>query len=191
MTEKSTRLAVQPGWQAADEAKLVASACTDPDAFGRLYDHYVQPVYAYLYSRVGSAPEAEDITAQTFLAALEGINRYHDQGYFAAWLFSIAHHKMVEYFRKQHRQLPLLAAEQVPAAVDTLQQMITSERSAALQQLIKDLPEEERELIRLRYVADLHFSEIAALLGRTEESTKKTLYRLLDRIHMQLEEHHD
>jgi RNA polymerase sigma-70 factor (ECF subfamily) len=68
----------------ADEASLVSSAQRDPAEFAALYDRYFRQVYHYLYSRVGHAAEAEDLTAQTFLAALEALPYYGSRGHFAA-----------------------------------------------------------------------------------------------------------
>lgn len=59
-----------------DVAPLVAAALEDPSAFGRLYDRFIQRIYRYVYSRVGDAHEAEDITSQTFIAAYEFLGRY-------------------------------------------------------------------------------------------------------------------
>ena len=79
---------------------LVAEAKTNSAAFAGLYEHFVQPVYRYLYSRVGSLHDAEDLTSQTFMAAFEGLPRYRERGHFAAWLFRIAQSKLMDYFRK-------------------------------------------------------------------------------------------
>lgn len=67
-----------------DISALAMKAKTDPVAFGRLYDHYVQPVYRYLYSRVESVHEAEDLTSQTFITAYEALSKYRERGQFAA-----------------------------------------------------------------------------------------------------------
>jgi RNA polymerase sigma factor (sigma-70 family) len=187
MTEKIPRMALPESIQKMDETSLVAEAKKNPEAFERLYARYVQPVFRYLCSRVGSVPEAEDITAQTFLAALEGFDRYRDNGHFAAWLFSIARHKTMDHFRQRHRQASLESAEFIPSAADPLEQVIQTERVAALAALIQSLSEEERDLLRLRFVADLPFSEIGRLLGRREDAVKKALYRLLARLQGQLE----
>jgi RNA polymerase sigma-70 factor (ECF subfamily) len=188
MAQRITHMPIIQDVQETDEASLVAAAQRDPAAFGNLYLLYVQPLYRYLFSRIGSTPEAEDATAQTFLAALEAIKRYRHDGHFAAWLFSIARYKAMDTFRQRRNQASLDTADQIPLASDLLQQAIHSERRAALARLIAAMPEEERELIRLRYVADLPFAEIARLLERKEDAVKKTLYRLLARLQSQLED---
>ncbi len=191
MAEPILTMAAIDYFKETDEASLVAAARRDPRAFGRLYALYVQPLFRYLYSRIGSLPEAEDVTAQTFLAALEALGRYRHDGHFAAWLFSIARCKAADYFRAQRQQAPLEDAECLAAeGGDLLQGVLQGERSAALTRLIAALPEEERDLIRLRYVAELSFSEIGRLLGRSEDAAKKALYRLLARLQSQLENPH-
>jgi RNA polymerase sigma-70 factor (ECF subfamily) len=74
---------------------------------------------------------------------------------------------------------------------DVLQQVIQTEQIAALAKLISTLNEEEHELIRLRYIAELSFSEIGRLLNRSEEAVKKSFYRLLARLQSQLEVSHE
>src|SRR5438105_3700139 len=83
--------------QNAEEAELVRLAGRDPDAFARLYDRFVQKVYRYAYRRVRSHADAEDITAQVFRRALEGIAGYDERGApFGAWLFRIARNLLVD-----------------------------------------------------------------------------------------------
>ena len=72
-----------------DIPALVQAAREDPVAFGRLYRHFVQPIYRYLYSQVGTVHDAEDLTSQTFITAYESLPRYRERGYFSAWLFRI------------------------------------------------------------------------------------------------------
>ena len=149
--------------------------------FTAVYREYVQPLYRYLYSRVGRADLAEELTAQTFLAALEGLPRYRP-GNFAGWLFTIARHKAADYFRRQ----PL--AELDPQAdypgpdSDALGALIQAEQKQRLLASIAGLRENERELLRLRYAARLSFPQMAAVLGRGPEAVKKQHYRLLARL---------
>jgi RNA polymerase sigma-70 factor (ECF subfamily) len=191
MTEPTKQTDLLEIARGQEEAGLVAAAKRDPRAFEQLYRLYVQPIFRYIYSRIGSLPEAEDATAQTFLAALEAFDHYHHDGHFAAWLFAIARRKAADHFRSQQRQAPLEYADSVPNGTDLLQDVIRTERKAALAKLFTGLPEDERELIRLRYVAELSFAEIGRLLGCREDAAKKSLYRLLARLQSQLEVYHD
>ena len=170
-----------------DIPKLVEAAVKDPAAFGRLYNHYVQPVYRYLYSRVGTVHDAEDLTSQTFMAAYESLTRYRERGYFAAWLFRIARSRLIDHLRSSRREVELQAAEKGAAVQDALGQVIQDEEISQLQTLIYELTEEEQDLIRLRYVADLSFAEMAGVLGKREDAVKKSVYRLLARLKSQME----
>lgn len=170
-----------------DIPALVTAALADPAAFGRLYDRYVRSIYRYVFSRVGSAHEAEDITSQTFVAAYEALGRYRERGQFSAWLFRIARSKMNDHFRRNRREVQLEAAGQILEREDALGVLIRAEELSQIRFLINHLNEEEQELIRLRYVADLSFVEIASLLGKREDAVKKSLYRLLARLKSQME----
>ncbi len=85
------------------DAALAAAAREDAAAFDALYRRYVTRVYRYCYSRTNNAQVAEDLTAQTFLAALEGIGRFRGDGSVAAWLFGIAANVCKGYYRYQKR----------------------------------------------------------------------------------------
>ncbi|MEN6580487.1 MAG: sigma-70 family RNA polymerase sigma factor [Anaerolineaceae bacterium] len=190
MVERTMSIKQKPQPEEMRVSQIITSARQDPQMFGDLYSLYAQPVFRYLYSRIGSFPEAEDVTAQTFLAILERFPKYRHDGYFASWLFSIARNKAMDYFRKRRKETPLEEAEFIPADGNILQQVIKTERIAALSKLISTLSEDEQELIRLRYVAELSFAEIGHLLGQKEDTVKKSLYRLLARLKVQLEDSH-
>ena len=170
----------------SDEERLVLKAKQDLREFTALYLRYVQPVYRYFFSRIGVQTEAEDATAQTFLSALEGLESYQHNGHFAAWLFAIARRKNADHFRKSGK-LTFLTESIVSGDEDLLQQAIRSDQLAWLTEKIGQLPEEEQELLRLRFAAELQFLDIAKLLNRNEDAVKKSFYRILDRLHKQME----
>lgn len=190
MVERTMSIKTKPQPEEKQILQLITSAKRDPQMFGDLYLLYAQPVFRYLYSRIGSVSEAEDVTAQTFLAALEYLPKYRHNGHFASWLFSIARNKTVDYFRGISKEVSLEAAESIPADVNLPQEAVRTERTVALLKLIKSLPDHEQELIRLRYIAELSFAEIGQLLGQKEDTAKKSLYRLLARLKIQLEDSH-
>ncbi len=170
-----------------DLSDLISAAQENPAAFGRLYDRYVQPIYRYLYSRLGDVHAAEDITSQTFIAAYEALPKYREQGQFSAWLFRIARSKLNDHFRRSRREVGLEAAGELLEREDSLGVLIRAEELSQIRFLIKKLNEEEQDLIRLRYVAELSFGEIAELLGKREDAVKKSVYRLLERLKGQME----
>jgi RNA polymerase sigma-70 factor, ECF subfamily len=176
---------------APDELALVQAARADPKAFGELYRIYVGQVFRYLYSRIGTVPEAEDITAQTFLVAFESFGSFRQDGHFASWLFAIARHKVMDFYRQRKLTTPIDEIRDLPAEADPLAGVIQSERTAALGKLIRALPEGDREVLRLRFLADMSFPEMARLLRRKEDAVKKTTYRLLARLHSQVEAPHE
>jgi len=135
--------------------------------------------------------EAEDVTAQTFLAAFESFDKFRQDGHFASWLFGIARNKAMDHFRKRKNTTSIDEVYDIPVENDPLYGVIQSEQTAALSKLIQALPEEDRDLLRLRFLADMSFPEIAYLLHRNEEAVKKTTYRLLARLHSQLEVSND
>ncbi len=170
-----------------EETILIKTARKDPKAFGDLYKLYVQRVFRYLYSRTGNVQEAEDITAQTFLAAFESFPRFRGDAPFASWLFAIARNKAMDHFRRKKDLIPVENVESIPVNSDPLQAVIRTERLAVLSSLIQKLPEEERELLRLRFLAGMSFQEMAHLLERNQEAVKKEVYRLLVRLQSQVE----
>ncbi|HAF61108.1 MAG TPA: hypothetical protein DCK95_02145 [Anaerolineaceae bacterium] len=174
-----------------DDGDLIQAAKQNPEAFGKIYHRYVHSVYKYFYNRTWNQNEAEDLTAQTFLAVLEGLQKYHDNGYFSAWLFSIARRKAADHFRIKAKQPFVEFNDDIPADSDFLNDIIQSERLTKIAHLFNDLPEKDKEIIRLRYVADLSFAEIGRTLHRNEGTIKKTLYRIVNRMKSKLEEENE
>lgn len=171
-----------------EEAQIIAAARKDPQAFGVLYDQFVGRIYRYLLSRIGSVEDARDVTSQTFLTAFETFPNYQHQGYFSAWLFSIARNKYVDHLRrKRHYPEPVEEIVQDPMP-NPLAELIETERARQLKQKIHELSAEEQDLLRLRFVAELGFAEVAVILNKNEGAVKKSLYRLLARLQSQMED---
>ncbi|MDT8898548.1 RNA polymerase sigma factor [Thermanaerothrix sp. 4228-RoL] len=173
-----------------DDVFLIHLAQRDPSSFSLLYRKYVERVFRYIYSRVGQVPEAEDLTAQTFLSALENFPRFRNNGSFAAWLFAIARSKVMDYFRRQ-RSTPLMENLTDSNERDLLSEVIHSERVATLSKLIANLPEEERELLRLRFLGEMTYAEMAQVLHRSESAVKKATQRTLARLQAQMEVYYE
>ena len=157
-------------------------------AFAALYQRYVASVFRYIHIHTGSAADAEDLTAEVFVDALASLQRYREQGRFAAWLFSIARRKAAGYHRRARPQVALDNAETVPAGgEDPLARVIRDEHLRRLWQAMAGLDDDDQELLRLRFAAELTFGEMAELLGRKEAAVRQAVHRLLRRLEREWE----
>ena len=172
-----------------EDTRLVQTAQATPLDFKPLYQKWLKPVYRYFYFRVGNEKEAEDLTSQVFLKVYEDLPRYQNRGYFSAWLFSIARARAVDFYRKNGREVALAAAEFSSDGLDLLEQTSHNEELRQVIDLINHLSPDEQELIRLRFVAELNYREIGALLHRKEDAVRKAISRILERL--QMEVNHD
>lgn len=190
--EKSLSTEETKGFTLLDDAFQTEGAWNDPAVFNRLYQAFVHPIYRYIYSKVGDGKQAEDLTAEVFLSALESLPRYRHQGHLTAWLFSIARHKVADYYRLRRPEFSIEASNvEVETKGDPLAKIIQSEETRHISGLIHKMGEQDQEILRLRLVAELNFEEIGRLTHKSMEATKKRFYRLLAQMRQQLEHDHD
>lgn len=166
-----------PDYTTLDDAALVKHARNDAEAFAALYRRYLSPLYRYLYRRLGNEKDVEDLTAQVFTEALEGLAAYRERGRFASWLFTIARRRLVDLYREKVPGELDDAPDGMPGLQSALEQDETYSRLA---ELLKQLDDTQQEVLRLRFAAGLEFAEVASILGRTPGAVKMSLYRTLD-----------
>jgi RNA polymerase sigma-70 factor (ECF subfamily) len=166
--------------ETSDEA-IVARALHDRQAFGLVYDRYVDPVYRYCYGRLGSREEAEDATSLIFARALAALPT-HRGGSFRSWLFAIAHNVVLNARRDapRHHQLAIVVelADPGPRPDEMAE---AAERRRSVSEALALLPEEQRRIVELR-LAGLTGPEVAAALGRSHDSVRTTQRRALARL---------
>jgi RNA polymerase sigma-70 factor (ECF subfamily) len=173
-----------------DDAALAREAARqNKEAFTTLYRRYVTPLYRYLYHRLGNAKDAEDLTAQVFMDALEGLASYRERGLFSSWLFTIARRRLMDLYRQ--RPTDSLKDDLPDISFDLQSILEKNESHVRLNQLLDELDDERRELLQLRFAAGLEFSEIASLLGKSEGAVKMNLYRTLDWLKANWETSHE
>ena len=169
-----------------DDANLVKAARNNTEAFSVLYRRYLNRLYRYLLRRVNHVHDAEDLTMQVFNDVLDGLSsrQYHEKGCFAAWLFTIARRRVADYFRQCPSE-PL--SECLSIDVDPTLDIENSELSRYLNTLINRLDARQQELLRLRFSAQLSFSEIALVENSTEAAVKMAFYRTIKLLRSQWE----
>ena len=173
-----TELSPVPHSAVSDEQSLVQAAKSDPQAFAPLYERHQTNVYRYLLSRVGNVQDAEDLTTQTFMAALKGIHHFKGESRFVSWVIGIAKRKVADYFRRFHAMLPLERAESVPdkkhSPEAATEQTLQIERVAACLQTIAP---DRAEAITLRVFGGLSVAEVSKLMNRSDDA----IYALVSR----------
>ena len=158
-----------------DEESLVRQAQQrDQEAFSRLYEENFDKIYRYVVLRIGNKVEAEDMTQQVFVNALQSISSYKWRGVpFSAWLFRIAHNQVIDYMRKGKKQATVPLDESL-VGHDSNPQQIT-ERKLDIEQLLsatKQLTEAQREVISLRFTSELSGAQVAKVMGKSEGAVK-------------------
>jgi RNA polymerase sigma-70 factor (ECF subfamily) len=162
--------------------KLVEKAQDgDSDAFGRLYDHYSDTVYRYIYYRVGSKATAEDLTSETFLRALRRIGTFTWQGRdFGAWLVTIARNLVADHFKSSRFRLEVTTGDMLDSnetersPEDSVLEALSN---AALMDAVRRLNPQQQECVRLRFLQGLSVAETARIMHKNEGAIKTLQYR--------------
>lgn len=178
----------------ADEALLAALRAGDPSAGDELVRRYTRILLGYLHRLTGSASAAEDLHQQTWLSAMEHLDRFDDRSNrgFKAWLFRIATNKANDYWRSRARQRRLdegLRAESLGAdsAPDSSEPLRRSEDVRRLQEAIEHLPEAQRQVVCLRFYSDMKFVDIAELLGCPLNTALGRMHKALLKLRQMME----
>jgi RNA polymerase sigma-70 factor (ECF subfamily) len=166
-----------------EEAMLSSAAQGDREAFGALYELYIERIFSYVYYRTGNVHDAEDLTARVFQRAMNHIHNYTDRGVpFSAWLYRIAHNLVANWHRDRSRrqEIPL---NDVPAMSSKDERpeakLVRSQEQEALLKLIRQLPPERQTLVILKFVENLSNAEIGQVMGRSEGAVKSLYHRTL------------
>jgi len=159
--------------------------------FEEIYDAQVVPIYRFIYARVGNAPDAEDLTAQVFMRAVEQLDTTRDMGQIVSWLYRVSQNAIADYWRAFYR-LPVIGADQVGAGwelVDVAATAASTDEGLAasggerarkqVESLLRRLPANYRRVLELRFIQRLSVAETADQMGITRGNAKVLQYRAL------------
>ena len=154
------------------------------DAFGLLFEEYSGRVYRYVYMHTGQVEQAEDLTQEVFLRALNSIRSYRDQGKpFLAWLLRIAHNRVIDHYRWLARHRSVELADTVPVSTDD--PVAEVEKRAEITKVLQAVPNltpAQREVISLRFGSGLHLDETAAVMGKSVGAVKMLQHQAVARL---------
>jgi len=164
-----------------DERRLVEQAKSgDAEAFGQLYDAFVDRVYRFVFFRVTDVQMAEDLTSQVFLKAWENLGRYRPHGPFLAWLYAIARNSVIDNYRTRKQTVSLDEAAPLAAHDEKLDDQVELQfEMKSLQVAMQHLTEEQQEVVTLKFIADYDTTEIAQRMGKSEGAIRALQMRAL------------
>lgn len=147
------------------------SQLEDKEAFGELYDIFLDSIYRFVFFKVSSVQLAEDITADIFLKALNKINTYNKKkdSSFSAWIFKIARNTVIDYYRtkKDLHEIPEDLKDE-SALSDSSRKVEQDLDRKRLLEALKKLPDNQAQAIALKYLSDMSNADIAVILDKTE-----------------------
>jgi RNA polymerase sigma-70 factor (ECF subfamily) len=165
------------------DSTLIARAKDDPEAFGLLYERYVDRIYNYIYYRTGNHHDAEDLTARTFYRALKHFPRYVDRGApFSAYLYRIAHNIVANWHRDTGRRQIVAIDDLILTTRERDEPAIMAERveeQEVLLRAVRMLPPDRQQLLILKLVEQMSNAEIGEVMKRTEGAIKSLYHRTL------------
>ncbi len=157
-----------------EESLVQRAQNNDQEAFAQLYEGYFDKIYRYLMLRIGNEMEAEDMTQQVFLNALQSLSSFRWRGApFSAWLFRIAHNQAVDHLRRKKKRAAVPLDESLASTADTPHS--ATERKMDIERLLqatRQLTEMQREVISLRFSSELSIAQVARVMGKSQGAVK-------------------
>jgi RNA polymerase sigma-70 factor (ECF subfamily) len=158
----------------------------DGEAFGALYDRYVDAVFRFIYFRINDRALAEDFTSETFLRALRRIGTITYQGRdIGAWFITIARNIVLDHLKSARHRLELTTADTIEGkehAQSTESAVLETLQSERLMEAVRQLGDEQRECVMLRFVQGLSVSETASVMGKNDGAIKALQHRAVRKL---------
>ncbi|MGQ0609068.1 MAG: RNA polymerase sigma factor [Chloroflexota bacterium] len=157
---------------------------TGPGRFEQVYGEHVVGIYRFAFARVGNRPDAEDLTAQVFVRAVEQLDTTREPGQIAAWLYRVAQNAIADYWRAFYR-LPVVGVDHVAPGWEPIdggaqpEAMIDERASVRAHALLGSLPDRYRRVLELRFLQRMSVAETAQAMGITNGNAKVLQYRAL------------
>lgn len=147
-----------------------------PRALLDLYDDALPSVYGYFVRRCPDTATAEDLTSETFLAAMDAARKTDPPDISVPWLIGVARHKLADHYRRRHDRFTVPVAE-LPEPVEPDDGWDAELDRIVAESVLARLPEQHRTVLALRYLDDRSVPECAELIGRTVHATEALLVR--------------
>lgn len=169
-----------------NEAHIINQAQRgNSEYFGLLYDHYLTPIYRFVFLKVSTKAETEDLVHEIFLSAWKNIEDYDHLGFpFSSWLYQIARHKVIDYYRTKKNNLDIenISEENLKVANVVESELDKSLDLNRVKDAIKQLGEDQQNVLIMRFIEDLSYSEISAVLDKSEGAIRLIQHRAIQNL---------
>ena len=157
----------------------------DPEAFSKIYDIYVTPIYRFIYFKVSSKQDAEDLTSEVFMKIWQYVTETEDEiENLRALIYRSARNLVIDFYRKNARK-DLIQDEELMAGIEDEKQQSLLEsidnkiEMQNVENILRQMKDDYREIIILRFIEELSIGEIAKILNKSKGSVRVTLHRAL------------
>ena len=156
----------------------------DPGAVEALYRQFADPIFRYIYYRVSSQRDAEDLTTEVFIKMVEGLPNYRITGApFEAWLYRIASSRVIDFHRRQSRRPESVLDDSVVDTNTHLEELVQRRQELEiLRNILTQLSDDEQTLLILRFVDHRSHGDVAVIMGKTPAAVKAMQHRALQRL---------
>lgn len=168
-----------------DKLLLLRLKRKDPDAFARVYDTYSTPIYRFIYFKVSNQQDAEDLTSEVFLKIWQYVTETEEEvDNLRALIYRSARNLVIDFYRRRAAKSLTADVDDLENIVDERQQSLLTGIDTALamnniEKVLRQLKDEYREVIILKYLEEMSIGEIANILGKTKGSVRVLLHRAL------------
>ncbi len=153
------------------------------EAFGLIYDHLAAKIYKFIYFRVGHKEIAEDILSDTFVKGWQKISQINSPAALSAWLYQIAKNNIIDYYRIKKETVNITDVENfLEDEVNPIDDTNLNIEQKKLLEVLKELPEEQQEVIKYKFFEDLENEEIAYIIGKTEGAVRVIQHRAITKL---------
>ncbi len=161
---------------------IIQSQKGNPEAFGKLYDHYIRTIYKFIYYKTFHKETAEDLTSLTFFKALKNISSVDSEKSFRSWLYKIAQNTVLDHYRTQRSMSDIDDFWDLSDDTDIVGSVDDADAVKTLKKHLNELPQADRDIIIMRVWQELSYKEIAEILGKTEAGCKMAYSRSIKKL---------
>jgi len=175
------------------EEELLVKKAQDGDsqAFGQIYDTYLTKIYRFVYIKVSSKADAEDLTSQIFLSAWQNIKTFQFRGFsISSWLYRIAHNEVIDFYRlrRHHENIDALSEETTAEISNITGELDQNLEIEKVKKALKRLESDQQNVLIMKFVDELSNKEISQVLNKSEGAVRVIQHRGLKQLKKYLDE---